>query len=197
MSKQKAKGNSFPPLQKRIILHLAENGPQTINETMKGISGQYKSTWIAFQALKKKGLIKEVTEREYRGRDYPLLWVTDAGIFIALHEGTEPKALLTKTLQAYPNDTDLQFLIEAVPILGKNAFDVLYLAALSKGLIKQSDLNSIFAAQMQKKLTSKQIREFISVLAKYPKPYQQCLEYTKQARKNLNELSDQLTQAKK
>jgi hypothetical protein len=192
MSTQEGKRNSFPPLQKRIILHLTENGPQTINETMKGISGHYKSSWIAFHVLKKKGLIKEVTVRNYRGRDYPRFWVTDSGIFIALHEGTEPKTLLRKTLEVYPEDRKLQFLIEAVPILGKNAFDVLYLAALSEGLIEQSDLTSIFAAQMQKKLTPKQIRQFIAVLNKYPEPHQQCKDYIKQTRQNLQELSDLL-----
>ena len=192
MSKQRGKRDSFPPLQKRVILHLAQSGPQTINETMKGIKGHYKSSWIAFNVLKKKGLIKEVELKNYRGQDYPRFWVTDSGLFIALHEGTEPKALLRKTLEVYPEDRNLQFLIEAVPILGKNAFDVLYLAALSEGLIKQSDLTSIFAAQMQKKLTPEQIRQFIAVLKKYPEPHQQCKDYVKQTRKNLGELSDLL-----
>jgi succinate dehydrogenase flavin-adding protein (antitoxin of CptAB toxin-antitoxin module) len=82
--------------------------------------------------------------------------------------------------------------VETVPILGRNAFDVLYLAALSKGMIEQSDLTSIFAAQMQKKLTPEEIRQFIAMLKKYPEPYQLCADYAKQAHKNLRELSSLL-----
>jgi len=187
---QESKGNSFPPLQKRIILYLAQSGPQTINETTKGISGHYKSTWTAFNALKKKGLIKNVTSKNYRGRQYPRFWVTELGIFLALHEGAKPEVLLGTTLKIYPKDKNLQCLIEAVPILGKNAFNVLYLAVLNKGVIKQRDLTSIFAAQMQEKFTPKQVRQFIAVLKKYPEPYRQYTDAINQIRKNLRELSD-------
>jgi hypothetical protein len=192
MSKLQAKRNGFPPLQKRIILHLAKSGPQTINETVKGISGQYKSSWIAFQALKKKGLIKEVTLKNYRARDYPRFWITESGIYIALYEGAKPETLLSKTLEIYPENRDLQFLIEAVPILGTNAFDVLYLAALTNGQIPQTDVASILATQMQTKFTPEVTRQFIAVLKKYPEPYQRCVDYIKQTRKNLAEVSNLL-----
>jgi hypothetical protein len=72
----------------------------------------------------------------------------------------------------------------------RHAFDVLYLMALSEGLIDQSDLTSIFAAQMQKKLAPEQIRQFIAVLKKYPEPQQRCKDYINQTRKNLEKLSD-------
>jgi hypothetical protein len=192
MSTQEGKGNSFPPLQKRIILHLAQSRPQTINETVKGISGHYKSSWIAFNALKKKGLIKETTSKDYRGRQYPCFWVTELGIFLALHEGAKPEVLLRTTLEIYPENKNLQFIIETVPILGKNALDVLYLAVLKKGVIKQEDLTSIFAAQMQKKLNPEQMRQFIAVLKKYPEQYQRCVDGINEIRKNLRELSDLL-----
>jgi hypothetical protein len=39
--------------------------PHTINETAKGISKDYKSSWIAFKKLEKKGLIKKA-KRKYR-----------------------------------------------------------------------------------------------------------------------------------
>jgi len=159
---------------------------------MKGISGHYKSSWIAFNVLKKKGLIKNVTSKNYRGRQYPCFWLTDLGIFLALHEGAKQEVLLRTTLEIYPENKNLQFIIEAVPILGKNAFDALYLAVLTKGVIKQRDLTSIFAAQMQKKLTPKQLRQFMMVLKKYTEPYQQYADYINQIRKNLRELSDLL-----
>jgi len=189
---QESKGNSFPPLQKRIILYLAQSGPQTINETTKGISGHYKSTWTAFNALKKKGLIKNVKSKNYRGRQYPCFWVTDLGIFLALHEGAKPEVLLRKTLEIYPEDKNLQFLIEIVPILGKSAFLLLYLAVLNKGVIKQRDFPSIFAAQMQENYTTKQVRQLIAVFKKYPERYRQLTDAINKMLKNLKDLSDLL-----
>ena len=192
ISTNENKQNSFPPLQKRIILHLAQSKPQTINETAKGISGNhkgiprnYKSSWIAFKTLAEKGLIKHTTSKDYKGRQYPCSWLTDLGILLALHEGAKPEVLLKTTREIYPENKDLQFLIEAVPILGKHALDISYLAVLNRGVIEQTDLTSIFAAQMLDKLTPKQITQFIAVLKKYPEQHQQ-------TRKNLRELSDLL-----
>lgn len=189
---QKGKGNSFPPLQKRIIIHLAQNKPQTINETVKGISGHYKSSWIAFNVLKEKGLIKEVTSKDYRGRQYPRYWLTELGIFLAIYERVNPEVLLRATLEFYPEDKNLQFLIEAVPILGKHALKALYLAVLTKGEIEQRDITSLFAAQMQEKFTPKQKRQFSKIIKKYPEPYQKLRDYINQIQKNLKELSDLL-----
>jgi hypothetical protein len=185
MSTKGSKRHSFPPLQKRIILHLAQSEPQTINETKTAISGHYKSTWVAFNALKKKGLIKETTSKNYMNRQYPCFWLTDLGVLLAIHEGAKPEVLLKSTRGIYPHYKDLHFLIEAVPILGKHALDVLYLAVLNRGEINQTDLISIFASQAQNKLNPKQIRQFIKVLKKYPERHQQ-------TRKNLKELYDLL-----
>lgn len=185
MSKQQAKGNNYPPLQKRIIMYLAQSTPQTINKTTKEIKGHYKSSWTAFNTLKKKGLIKEVALKPYQGREYPQFWLTELGIYVALHERANPEILLRTTCEIYPENKTLQFLIEAAPILGEYALDVLYLIALNKGVIEQIDLTSIFAAQILNKLTPKQIKEFVSVLKKYPEQHQQ-------TRKDLRELSDLL-----
>jgi len=185
ISQQESKANSFPPLQKRIILYLAQSRPQTINETKKGIKGHYKSTWTAFNALKKKGLVKSVTSKHYQGRQYPCSWLTDLGVLLALHEGAKPEVLFKTTREIYPDSKDLYFIIEAVPILGKHALNVLYLAVLNRGEINQTDLISIFAAQLQNKLNPKQITQFIEILKKYPERHQQ-------TRKNLRELYDLL-----
>jgi hypothetical protein len=192
MSKQQAKRNSYPTLQKKIILHLAQSTPQTIHKTAKQIEKDYKSSHYAFDALRKKGLIKQVTSKPYRGREFPQFWLTELGVSLALSLRAEPQTILRRTIEIYPENRDLQFVIEAVPILGKNALDMLYLIALNKGVIKQGDLTSIFAIQMQKRLTPAQIRRFITVLKKYPIPYQQCVNCISQTRKNLRELSDLL-----
>lgn len=185
MSPQRRRENNFPPLQKRIILHLAKSRPQTINETKNALSGHYKSTWTAFESLEKKGLIETVTSKEYRGRQFPCFWLTELGIYLALHGRAKPEALFKTTCEIYPDKKTLQFLIEAVPILGKHAFDILYLVALNKGAIEQIDLTSIFAAQTVNKLTPKQVRKFVTVLKKYPEQHQQ-------TRKSLRELADLL-----
>jgi hypothetical protein len=48
----------YYPLQKKIVLHLAKSEPQTINETVTSIDGHYKSSWIAFNKLEEKQIIK-------------------------------------------------------------------------------------------------------------------------------------------
>jgi DNA-binding PadR family transcriptional regulator len=177
-------------LQKRIILHLAQNKPQTIykiaqeiSKTKKGIPKNYKSSWTAFKALKKKGLIKHITSSKYHGRRYPCFWLTELGVFLALHERAKPEVLLKTTREIYPKNEDLHFLIKGVPILGKHVLDVLYLAVLKRGKINQTDLTTIFAAQMLDKFTPEQITKFIATLKEYPKIHQQ-------TSKNLTKLSD-------
>jgi hypothetical protein len=142
--------------------------------------------------LKKKGLIKQITVKNYLARKYPRFWLTETGIYIALHEGAKPETLLSRTLEIYPENKDLHFLIEAVPILGKNAFDVLYLAALTNGQIPQTDVASILATQMQTKFPPEVTERFIAVLKRYPEPYQRCVDYIKQTSKNLSEVSNLL-----
>ena len=189
---QESKENSFPPLQKRIILYLAQSKPQTINEIKTGIKGHYKSTHTSFKALEKKGLVQNIASKHYRGRQYPCFWLTELGIFFALHEGAKQEVLLRTTLEIYPENKNLQFIIEGVPILGKHALRVLYLAVLTKGEIEQRDITSLFAAQMQEKLTPKQQRQFLAIIKKYPEPYQKLRDYINQIQKNLRELSDLL-----
>lgn len=197
MSRRGGRRNSFPPLQQRIILHLAENEPQTINETMKGIkSHNYKSTWIAVDVLKKKGLIEDVATKDYRGNTYPCFWLTERGIFLAISKRAKQEILLRTTLETYPKNKDLQFLIEAAPILGENAFEVLYLTALN-GHIEQADVFSLLAKQMQKPLTDKQTDQFIAVLNKYPKTHQLTVDQVNEVTKNLGKISDKLSRNQK
>jgi hypothetical protein len=174
------------PLQRRIILHLAQSKPQTINEIAIAISRDWKTSSIAFKKLEEECLVAKTGKPKYhRGRKFPYFWLTDLGVLRALHEGAKPETLLRATLEIYPENKNLQLLIEAIPILGKHASDVLYLVVKTRGAIEQTDLTSIFAAQTLDKLTPKQIREFVAVLKKYPTQHQQ-------TRKSLKELSDLL-----
>jgi hypothetical protein len=184
--------SNFPPLQRSIILHLAQSSPKTINatakeitKTKKGIPKNYKSFLLAFKTLQEKGLIKPTKTKVYRNREYPCWWLTDLGIFVAVHERTKTETLLKTAREIYPEDKDLHLVIEAAPILGQHALDVLYLAVLNRGEINPLDLVSIFAAQAIDKFTPKQISQFVEVLKKYPERHQQ-------TRKDLRELADLL-----
>jgi hypothetical protein len=189
MSKPQQGRHKFPPLQKLIILHLAHSKPQTINQTKKGIRKDYKSTYIALSSLKQKGLVQQTTTKTYRGREYPEFWLAEKGIFLALYYEPKPASLLWRTIEIYPENKGLHFLIEAVPILGRNALDVLYLAASTDGEIQQDEIDSILARQMAQKLTPEQIKQFAAILKKYPEQQQQCVSSLKQASENISKIS--------
>jgi len=176
------------PLQKKILLFLAVSHPQTKNETVKAIKGNYRSSWDAFKELERKNLIKAISLKVYRGREYPRFWVTENGIILAMSEKAKPEILLRKTQEIYPENRDLHFLIEVIPILGESAFKMLYLAVITNGKIEQNDLIPIFAAQG--KLTDEDLRKYISILKKYPERHKQHAEYIKRVGKNLKDLSD-------
>ena len=183
------KNQLLPSLQKRIILNLAKNKPQTINETAKAIKGHYKASWLAFKSLEKKGIIKKVTSKKYRGREYPCFWATDSGIFIALLEGANPATLLEKTLKFYPQNKDLQCLLETSLILGTEAYYMAFSVILSKGKLEPIDTSTIMITQMQKELSLDEVKQIITILKKYPKHYQKFKENIEQLKEILHACS--------
>jgi len=188
MSTQESKGNNLPPLQKRIILHLARNDAQTINETVKRLKGHYKSSWIAFNALEKKGLIKKTDLKIYRNREYPRFWLTQGGVFVALVEGADATNLLQRTLKSYPNDKTLQCCLELSPLLGLEGFKIALSAIQDKGKLDDSDMIKIFLAHAQKEVSVEQFRKLIEILKRYPKEYSRTKELLSQVNKTLTKL---------
>lgn len=188
MTKQESKGNILPPLQKRIILHLAKNGAQTINKTAKGLKKQYKSSWTAFNTLEQKGLIKKTDLWTYRNRKYPLFWLTQAGIFVALVEGADAPNLLQRTLKNYPNDKTLQCCLELSPLLGLEGFKIGLSAIQDKGKLDDSDKMKIILAHAQKDVSVKQFRKLIEILKRYPKEYYKTKKNLSQTIKILTKL---------
>ena len=79
ISKGITENQFLPPLQKSILLFLAENHPQSRYRTTKLIKGYYKSVWKAFDDLQEKKVIVEVEEKEYRNRKHSLFWLTPGG----------------------------------------------------------------------------------------------------------------------
>ena len=188
MLKHKGKGNNLPPLQKRIVLHLAKNGAQTINETVKGLKGHYKSSWVAFNALEKKKLIKKADVKTYRNREYPRYWLTQAGIFVALVERADVHSLLERTVKIYPDDKTLQCILEISPIVGLEGFQTALSAIQDKGKLDDSDTTRILFAFAQRHVSIQQFRELIRILKKYPKDYERTKKQISQFRALLDKL---------
>jgi len=176
------------PLQKKILLFLAVHDPMNIKELDDAIEGNYRSTWAVFQELKRKNLIEEITVKHYRGRDIPRFWLSEMGVIFVLSARIKPKVILKKTREIYPENRNLQFLIETVPILGKNGLNMLYLSVVTNCRFEESDLISIFASQS--KLSNKKIKKYNSIAKKYPERYKQTQDYIIETKKNLKDLSD-------
>jgi len=168
ISKPLTKKAYLPPLQKKVFLHLANNNPKNINETAKDLKSHYKSTWTAFKQLENKNLIKPVNNKNFQVQKYPQYWLTADGAFIALCEGAKANSLIRRAFEIYPNDEDLQYLLETTSILGTEAFKIGYLAFVSKGKLEQSDIAQMLITQVMNGLSPDQISQFNKVLQKYP-----------------------------
>jgi hypothetical protein len=195
-SKPLSKSAFWSPLQREIFLHLASNDPKTIHETAKAINGHYKSCWNAFKKLENKKLIKPVSSKSHHGREFPRYWVTAEGAFIALCEGAKARKIIRRTLEFYPDRRDLQYLLEAVTILGKDAFDIAYWSFISKGKFEQSDLAIIMATQMQHKLSSDGVEQFSELLQRFPEQQQGFVDFFKEISDNVKNLDALFKQPK-
>ena len=181
--------NQFlPPLQKIILLQLAENSPKSKYTTSKAIKGYYKSVWDAIDALEEKGIVLKVKEGEYRGRKHPLYWLTTAGVFIALVEGVNAKTLLNRTLEIYPENKLLQCIVEVSTILGTDTYRIAYSAILNKRRLESTDLSQMVGTLLMKDLSLEQIKDLISIMKKYPEQFGNLKEQTDQMNENLKKV---------
>jgi hypothetical protein len=178
MSNQTNKGIILQPLQRRIVLCLAEEGLQTINEITKSIprlklaeACHYKPTWLALKWLREKGLIKEAGIKEYRGRKYPQFWLTDDGAYVALAEGASLNNLLAKAKQIYPDNKNLICYLKIASKLNPEAIRVIYSSISKKGKLEPVDLNTIFFTLLQTEATVQTWVEIIDILREYPEEY--------------------------
>lgn len=193
------------PLQKGIILYLARTKPQTINETAKGISKDYKSSWIAFQKLEKKKLVKKVDKKFYLRNEYPCFWLTEMGILHALDECADPEHLLNQTLTIYPQNRNLQFFIETVPIFGKEVADIFGSDILGnpeeveKNLVRllfTCLMNTINDAPKTQN-AQEPITKLRVLLKKYPELHQRLPSELKKYAKELKKIANLLQQERK
>ncbi|TRZ52157.1 MAG: hypothetical protein D4S01_03400 [Dehalococcoidia bacterium] len=172
MSMLKIKGDKLPPLQRLIILHLAKSEPQTINETVKALSKSYKPTWSAFNSLQGKKLIGKVDVKEYRGRKYPLFWLTDEGIITAILEGAERSVLLEKGKMVF-SDAKVHCFLEVVEHMNPA---VLYLArkvVKDKEELDFVDIMSLLVSDAMFETDVETMKKTFAGLKKYPEWYEQ------------------------
>ncbi|MEM4142841.1 MAG: hypothetical protein QW445_01700 [Candidatus Bathyarchaeia archaeon] len=182
------KSKLFPPLQRRIILNIAEKDPQTINETGKALKSSYKATWTAFKSLEKKKMIQIVTKKRYRERDYPCYWLTPDGALAAVYEGANSSKILEKSLRIYPTNNNLHLVLEIIPLLGTDVLSIVLGAQLTKGKIEETDITMILASHLNRGWTANESKQFVATLKKYPEHYERLKETTMKARQKLDEL---------
>jgi hypothetical protein len=187
-SKPITKKTFLPPLQKKIFLYLANHEPSNINETADALKCHYRSCWGAFGNLEKKKLIKTVESKKYHGQEFPRYWVTEDGAFVALCEGAKADAVIRRANEFYPKRKDLHYLLESVSILGTDAFNVGYLAFVSKGKLEQSDIALMMITQIQNGLSDDAILKFNKMLENYPDQKQKLDDALEQLGKNFKNL---------
>lgn len=183
------KDDILPPLQKRIVIYLAETEPSTINETMKAMEGHYKSHWRAFDALEEKNVIKKIEMKAYHGQEFPLFWLTPSGVLIALFEGVNHKVLLEKILKMYPDDKSLQIILEFSPIFGLEVLKIAFLTLQDKGKWDKKDLTMMMSLVVQNDFNGVQAEDIVTILKKNPKAYENAKEHANMALKNIKKLN--------
>jgi hypothetical protein len=157
---KKSKKVVLHKLQRKILIQLSENRPMTINETATTLNEHYKATWNAFKKLEKMNAITKVGSKTYQNNEYPLFWVTEDGAILALCEDANQSRVLRRAFRIYPNNRNLHFALEIMPIFGLDAFKLVCTAFTKKGKLDDSDKAQIYATQMQNKFT------FIEALSK-------------------------------
>jgi hypothetical protein len=171
MSQPKVKGDNLPSLQKMIVLHLAENTPQTVNQTVTAISKSYKPTWLAFNSLKRKKLIVKANVLEYRGRKYPRYWLTDEGIIMALMEGANAKKLLERTKSLCPDAEITHCFLEIMPLFDPEVVKMAYSNVKGKGKLGPIEVVTLILSGAAMPMEIETGKKVAAILKKYPVQY--------------------------
>jgi DNA-binding MarR family transcriptional regulator len=199
MSKPKKKGRNSKKskkvvlykLQQRILIHLSENYPMTRNEIATTLNEHQKASSKAFKRLQAMKLVTKVGLKDYQNTKYPLFWVTEDGAVVALCEGADQKRVLKRALEIYPDNRNLHFALEIMPIFGLDAFKLVCSAFAKKGKLEDSDKGEIFATQMQNKFTPEEASKFADVLNRYPEQQKPFVEAFKKMNINMEKLLKQ------
>ncbi len=172
MSKMSEDWYSLPPLQKRIVLSLAEKGPQTKNEVKENVKSAYKNILYSFKSLQDKGLIHVIGQKFYRRQKFDKFWLTGIGVALAiLHDGNH-KVISNHIEDTYPHAEEMHLILSLTKVLGKKSLELALYMILSHPLEEAISKLSVIALLEPKKYTSKNaetlIREVDNVLKAHP-----------------------------
>jgi Tfp pilus assembly ATPase PilU len=170
-SKGVTENQYLPPLQKQILLYLAENHPQSKYSVSKGMKGYYKSVYDAIDDLTGKKILVEIKEEEYRNQKHSAYWLTPAGVFIALVQGANAKKVLNRVIEVYPDNKELQCLVEVTTVIGTDMHQIGYQAILKKGKCEKSDISLMMGTIFLGDLSLDEIMEIIVLMKKYPEQF--------------------------
>jgi hypothetical protein len=137
-------------------------------QLQKAMKEHTRSTWLSFKSLETVGLIKKIGQQASLGRERDCYWLTDTGVYLALIEGANPKTVLNRTKEVYPDYKLLHLIIEITPILGTAMHKIGYSSVSTKGKIDENDRNAMKAAQLTKEMSLEQIRQLVAITKKYP-----------------------------
>jgi DNA-binding Lrp family transcriptional regulator len=179
-------------LQRGILIHLSENYPMTINQTATTLNEHYKASWNAFKRLEAMNIITEVGSKVYQNNEYPLYWLTEDGATLALCEGADQQSILRRALEIYPNNRNLHYALEIMPIFGLDAFKLVCSAFAKKGKLEDSDEAQIYATQIHNKFTPEEENQFAAVLKRYPEQQKPFIDAFSKINVNMGKLLSQL-----
>jgi len=185
----------LPDLQKQIVKTLAEHGALTIMQTREKISKHYAATHRAFQSLKRKQIIKEVSTKNWKGRKYPQYWLTVKGMLAALILRASPTKMLMYASKIYPNNKEVEFLLKSARYVNPDIFRIPY-AAMQKNErmeLEQPDLLQVAAIQMAIEPDEQNLKALAKLLQEYhPQHYANFLKKLEKAIKLLTRIKAKL-----
>jgi hypothetical protein len=190
MSTTPQKGDNLPSLQKLIVLHLATDEPQTINETVQAISKSYKPSWIAFNRLKEKKLIAKIDVKSYRGRKYPRFWLTDMGIITAIMEGVDSSKLLSQTKAIYPDAEYAHCFLQIMPFFDPVFVKMAYANAKGKGSLSFREIANLILAGAMMPIEVEDGKRIAEILKQYPEQYEKMKAAIELAKTQLGKLME-------
>jgi hypothetical protein len=184
----KTEANSLHRLQKMILLFLAENEPQTANETALKLDKDYKPTSTAFKSLQKKKLIAKTGIKDYRNRKYSKFWLTDQGIIMALLEGANHEKLSKQAINLHPDNKALPLFLEIAPYIDRQIIEMTYSSVRETGNFDFMDVMNLLFLQAPTETDIENAKKLSLVLKKYPGEYEVLKEAKKFIIKQLNHI---------
>jgi len=184
----KPEGYTLHKLQRMILLHLAENEPQTANETSLKLSKSYKPTSTAFKTLEKMNLITETKIKEYRSRRYSEFWLTDEGIVLAILEGVNHEKMSKQAQKLHPDDKELHLFLDIAPYIDRQIIEMTYSSVKESGDIDFMVVLNVLFLQAPTEMDMDNAQKLSTALKKYPEEYKILKQAKKFIIKQLNQI---------